>query len=443
MVPIPKPGKDPANPANYRPISLTNVVCKLFERIVSIRLTSYLDTNNIIPSCQYGFRKNRSINEPLTKLTADITNNLNMGRYTTALFMDIERAFDKLWHEGVLYKMVNSNIPLHLAKLIMSFMTNREHFVRVNQTLSLPFTPLSGIPQGTLLGPLIFNFFTADIPIPTTNTITLSMYADDTAAWISGNHPPSSMKILQKYILKLQDWFQLWRMKPNPSKSQLITFIHCRKTQAKVLNYIPPLKIWNETITARKEAKYLGVTFDQTLSFQRHMKIISADVNRRINLLKRIKSLNHGCNAQTLLYTYKMYIRPVLEFAPTVSMVFPGPRHNQFNSIERRILRIALRLPAQYHVLLLLSRIKSPTIQDRLHSRRKSYLENRIQNQDPFITSAVQPKVLPRHPKHKYKSVSKTAEIISNDIVESGFEHLIPELKPDFSLYFTNDLFSI
>lgn len=153
---IPKPGKDPTKPDSYRPISLINVLGKLFEVLLKERLWDFLNTNQIIPPCQHGFRSEHSSQNALTYLLTTVTQALNLRQYSLAILLDVQKAFDKVWHEGLIRKLLNINLPIPIVKLIHSYLTDRTMRVKVGNSFSDPFTPRAGVPQGSILAPILY-----------------------------------------------------------------------------------------------------------------------------------------------------------------------------------------------------------------------------------------------------------------------------------------------
>ncbi|CAH1371514.1 unnamed protein product [Tenebrio molitor] len=143
---IPKPGKSPNDPKSYRPISLLNITGKIFERILTNRLNLVLESNNLLPPEQFGFRAQRSTHNPIVELQTDITRHANLAECTVGVFLDIERAFDKVWHDGLIQKLFNIRLNLKFVKLISSFLSNRSCRVKVQNNLSNPIELKAGVP---------------------------------------------------------------------------------------------------------------------------------------------------------------------------------------------------------------------------------------------------------------------------------------------------------
>jgi len=174
---IPKPGKDLSDPKSYRPITLLSALGKTLERIIIVRLKHHLENNELIPETQAGFRKNRSTQDQLFRITQDITVAFQRDQRVLATFFDIEKAFDKLWIEGLILKLKDAlGLKSGTIAIILSFLTDRFVKFRVGKTLSTPLNLKAGTPQGSILSPTLFNIGVSDIPQSLNERVKLSQY---------------------------------------------------------------------------------------------------------------------------------------------------------------------------------------------------------------------------------------------------------------------------
>ncbi|GBN47667.1 putative RNA-directed DNA polymerase from transposon BS [Araneus ventricosus] len=164
VVPIPKPNSDLSLPQNYRPISLLSCLCKVFESVLLRRLSQFLDDNNLIISYQFGFQKQLSTNDQLVRVTELIDDGFEKSETTGALFLDIAKAFDKIWHDGLLLMLMRLVVSAQLIEILRSYLTSRNFMVRVDNIISTPGPILTGCPQGSLISPTLFNIHVNDIP---------------------------------------------------------------------------------------------------------------------------------------------------------------------------------------------------------------------------------------------------------------------------------------
>ena len=200
--------KSKTDPGNYRPVSLLNNLGKIMEKVITTRIYTWAESNNIINKSQSGFRKNNNTTNQIFKLSQTVLQGFNRGQITTVVFLDVEKAFDKVWHKGLLYKLKKKKLPEKYIRWINSFLTEREIKVKINNSLSEEIIPTRGVPQGSPLSPILFILYVADIP--TDKTVNTSQFADDIAAWCTHRRNSENEKKLQKYLNKLSVWCNKW-----------------------------------------------------------------------------------------------------------------------------------------------------------------------------------------------------------------------------------------
>ena len=272
-----KPDKLLSLTISYRPISLISSIMKLFERVIEQRLRSHLEHIGFINKHQSGFRKVKSTNDHLFRLSQSIMESFNRGEHAVATFLDVEKAFDNVWHNGLRFKIFQLDLPTKMTRWLSDFLVGRLIQVNVNNFLSNEINSKAGVPQGSVLSQLLFLIYVNDLPAPHHKQNSLSQFADDTAQWAFSLNIHLAAKLLQQDLLKLAMWFAKWRIKLNPVKTKVIIFsrsILARKTQ---LN----LKLYGETLKIYSQVKFLGITFDSQLTFQKHFEDILDRCNTR------------------------------------------------------------------------------------------------------------------------------------------------------------------
>ena len=255
---IPKPQKDPLIPQNYRPISLLDHAGKILERIMLKRLDTHV--KHLIPDTQFAFRGEHSTTLQLFRFIDDTTTRFLNREHTTAVFFDIEKAFDSVWYMGLIKKLINGGVPDAYIKQIKSYLQDRTYRAKYETKLSTSHPMKAGVPQGSVLAPTLFNIYMADIPKhPKTK---IAQYADDTAIYITNKDINTNTSKLQAHIIKLSTWFSKWRIKLNTDKTSAITFTK-RFTQN-----VTPLIINNTPLEYKNQIKYLGLTLDKKTNLQ-------------------------------------------------------------------------------------------------------------------------------------------------------------------------------
>ena len=181
LVPVLKKGKDKTNPSCYRPISLLSCVGKLMERVITRRLTWFLETNNVFSPSQTGYRQHRSTEDQLALLTQDIENSFQEKRKLLAVFFNLSKAFDRVWKKGLQWKLLRAGVSGQMYKWISSFLYHRVARVKLDGSLSREIRLSEGVPQGSVLSPTLFLLYVNDIVNTLPPRVTNSLHADDLA----------------------------------------------------------------------------------------------------------------------------------------------------------------------------------------------------------------------------------------------------------------------
>lgn len=218
IVMIPKPMKNHLLPENHRPISLLNTMAKIFEKIILKKLTTHLK----IRKEQHAFRPGHSTTTQLVTLVDDLTQKSQAKQKTVAVFLDVAKAFDRVWHQGLIHKLMRADVPLPVVKLIYSFLRNRTFQVKVKNQLSSLCNIEAGVPQGSCLSPLLYSLYINDFS--TLNIATVSLFADDTLLYASNQNYKYAVMALQRQLNITTDWITTWRIKLNVSKTVAVIF---------------------------------------------------------------------------------------------------------------------------------------------------------------------------------------------------------------------------
>ena len=252
---------------NYRPISILPTLMKVFERIINDRLYSYLHTNNLLSSQQSGFRPLHSTSTTLLQVSDYILHNTDNGMLTGAVFLDLKKAFDTVHHPTLLKKLNLlglNNVELEWFK---SYLTDRRQITSINGVNSTPASIRCGVPQGSILGPLLFIIFINDLPNVITNCTTF-MYADDTAIFSASKSFNDIQVTLQNDLNNVSDWLNENKLSLNIEKTKSLLFGSRKKLHgAAALD----IKIRDSAIQAVDRFKYLGVCFDPSLTWSVHI----------------------------------------------------------------------------------------------------------------------------------------------------------------------------
>ena len=299
---IPKVGKPKNLVSSYRPISLLPTLGKLFEKCLLKRIRPILSEHSIIPNTQFGFRSKHSTLHQVHRLTDTIASALENKKYCTGLFLDVAQAFDKVWHNGLLFKL-KKFMPAPLYLILKSYLEHRKFKVRHGNAFSPLFVIEAGVPQGSDLSPDLYNIFTMDIP-KTINTL-LATFADDTAILSSNADINIAAHHLQEHLNLIDNWAKNWMICINENKSSQVTFT-LRP------GICPTIKLNNKSIPTSNETKYLGIILDKRLTWKPHLQNKRKLANSRLHLFRPL--LKSKLNLKTKMLLYNTMIRPVWSY---------------------------------------------------------------------------------------------------------------------------------
>ena len=201
-----KPNELPSLTTSYRSISLMSSIMKLFEWVIEQRLRSYLEDIGFINMYQSGFRQNKSTDDHLFRLPQSVIESFNIGEHVVAAFLDVEKAFDNVWHNGLRYKIFLLDLPTKMTRWLSDSLVGRIIQVNVNGFLSNKISPLAGIPQGSVLSPLLFLIYGNGLPKPHHRQNSKSQFADGTGLWPASKNIQFATKCLHKDLRKLAKW---------------------------------------------------------------------------------------------------------------------------------------------------------------------------------------------------------------------------------------------
>ena len=335
---LPKPGKSRHHPDNYRPIALTSCFGKLMERMVAKRLTYTLEQQQFFSQYQCGFRRHHSTIDHLIRLETDIRKGFKSKKHTTAVFLDIRKAYDMVHRPAVVNKLHKAGIRGHMAYYLVNFLEGSRHFrVRCRSLYSDSREMENGLPQGSCLSPILFNIFINDLFEDISAGISYSLFADDSAIWCTDGDYDVSIRRLQSCLSRLENWSRTHGLEFSAEKSAAIIF-----TRSNIIQPSPHLIIHNSRIPFVNHFKFLGVVLDRRLSMAQHTKHIKTKCNSRLNLFRCLTSSESCADRVTLLRLYTAIVLPIIEYG---AVVYAGGKKTSLHSLEaiqNSFLRIAL-----------------------------------------------------------------------------------------------------
>ena len=335
ITPLLKPNKSPFDPASYRPVALTSTLCKIMERMVSTRLRWWMETNKLFSKFQSGFRKHRCTTDQILRLADEAHQAIHTKQCTLAIMLDLEKAFDLVWHRGLLYKMEKLGLKGNIVQFVADFLTNRTIRVRVGSSVSNPYPLQNGTPQGSVISPLLFLIMINDIDTPE-NNVQLSLFADDSAAWKSGRNVRTLSTDVQAYLDRLVSFFDRWGFKLSAEKTVAILFTRGKSARPDDVK----LSIKGKLIKVEETVKFLGVIFDKSMSWKPYIQHIVDRCQKRLNLLRVMAGAHWGASKATLLIVYKALIRSVIDYGSEAYNTASMTTKAKLEVIQAKALRI-------------------------------------------------------------------------------------------------------
>ena len=348
-------------PENYRPISLTSILCKQMEHIMVSNIMTYCENNSILCHQQHGFRRGHSCETQLLGFVDEVSKNLESGAQEDLLVLDFSKAFDKVSHSLLTHKLHQYGISGNINKWIKAFLSDRKQTVVVNGASSEYVSVESGVPQGSVLGPTLFLLYINDLPDGLTSTPRL--FADDTACHkkVKNSNDQSS---LQNDLDKLADWEKRWKMSFHPQKCSVV---HMTR---RLNSDIYPYHLHGHELGKEENVKYLGLTINRRLDWTPHIDNIVAKANRTLGFIRRnIKIPNQSLKQAA----YRALVRPVLEYASPVWDPFTKENIQNIERVQRRASRwVCHRYRKTSSVEEMLEGLKWPSLSKRRKRARLS-----------------------------------------------------------------------
>lgn len=337
---IPKPGKVHTNPINYRLITLIEPISKIFEKIINFRLKSYMEETNQFHPYQYGFRTGRSIQDVLLYSTSFIEkfHTKIPNKMTQITCLDIEKAFDKVWLNGLNYKIFQLDLPILLQKFLCNYLSQRTYTIQNKGFNSFKFPSSAGIPQGSSLSPTLFNIFAGDIPLPVFNNSLILSYADDVTILTTSNSVRHLTDKTNRELNSVISWQEKWLVKTNFTKSTS-SIIGKRKQS---YENMWPIRRNNNYIPYVEKTKILGVTFSSNINhnknlFNHHLDKKYTTAKNATAKLYRFRHLH----PKILIQLFKIFILPIITFS-TIPIIHNGKKGlKKVQTLQNKFIRFA------------------------------------------------------------------------------------------------------
>lgn len=303
VVPLFKTG-DKSCVNNYRPISLLPCLSKILEKCMSTRLMDFISKHNILYKYQFGFRSKHSTNIALNLLVDKITNSLDRNEVFVGISIDFRKAFDTIDFHILLDKLYTYGVRGNIHKWFSDYLTNRKQFVELGAIKSPLLQIQCGVPQGSILGPILFILYINDLPL--SSELLPIIYADDTNLFLGGRDPVGVVQSINRELIKISDWITCNRLSLNVDKTNFIVF-----SRTKYQDNLPPLCINGSPIRRVNSVKFLGVIIDDKLSWKDHINHIKGKVSKSIGMLSCAR---RNLDCITLKRLYFAFVHPYLNY---------------------------------------------------------------------------------------------------------------------------------
>ena len=294
-------------------ISLTSCISKLFERTIRSLLLFFLESNSIFSTCQAGFRPGQSTLDQILYPCQSISNGFNKSRpgsRTILSTIDFSKSFDSVWHSALFHKLISAGLHPCFARWTQSFLSDRCACVVYRIDMSRSFRVRRGVPQASVVGPLLFSLFINDLSACLPSSVSCSLYADDLAIWCSSPSVPTAVEATQGALFRLERWSEYWCLPLNPSKCEASFSVGPHQ-----VNLQPNLLLFGSHLRFNSTPTFLGITLDRTLSFSKHVSLLKAKFFPRLKSLWCIFASSWGPSKESVSVLYKSFLRPLLTYA--------------------------------------------------------------------------------------------------------------------------------
>ena len=344
VIPILKEGKDPLDPGSYRPISLTSCLCKLLERILNKRLVWCLEKQGVIDRTQSGFRKGRSTLDSLVALENKIHQAFLTNRLLVSVFVDLEKAYDTCWSLLVLQELYKAGLRGNLPVLIREFMRNRKFQVRVGKNLSEVKKLEMGVPQGSILSVTLFLLAINTVIRYLPACVDRSVYVDDLRFSVLASNLQTAQRLLNGALVQLGKWMRSTGFRISETKTKVVVF-HRRpvseKSRNHVLDFTLDLRLEGRLLEVVREIKFLGLIFDQRLTWNAQLGELRRKCLKALGALKVMSKYNRRTDRDVYIRIYKAMVLSKLDYGCQVYGTASDAALKRLDPIHHAALRIS------------------------------------------------------------------------------------------------------
>ena len=386
---------------NYRPISLLSVISKVLEKLIYIRLQEHLNTNKLICDNQFGFRTGMSTYMPIAVLQERIVSAFEMNSNICGIYLDLRKAFDSVDIRILLGKLQKYGICKEAHMMLKSYLSERTQCVQINDIYSSDLPINIGVPQGSILGPLLFILYVNDFPLICGEHATTLMYADDTAIFIEGDNEQLLQSRLDTLMPKVDEWFSSNQLSLNTDKTYYQIYTHQKK------NFELKITLSGASIDRTKSIKYLGVFIDEDMKWKTHISKLQTILSRNVGIMSRLK---YFLDSKQLLLIYNsLFLSHVNYCCLIYSNTYPSYL-NGLVKLQKRALRLIDKQPRLAHTAPIFKKLKLLRIKDIGLQQMLLLLHRKLKGNLPTIIDDL---FLIAHPSRTNRNLKHFKEILS------------------------------
>lgn len=366
--------------SNYRPISILPVISKIFERILYNRLILFINKHNILSDNQFGFRANRSTCMPISLLVNKISQELDNNNLCISIFIDLSKAFDTISHDILLKKLYTYGVRGTFHNIIKNYLSNRKQFVSFNNSSSNVLSISCGVPQGSILGPLLFLLYINDMTSVSKILFPL-IFADDTTLTITGTHLDSTIITANHELNNISRWLYCNKLSLNIKKTNYIIFNGNKKITPHQL-----LHINNTPINRVYDTKFLGVIIDSKLTWGEHLHYIRNKVSRGIGIIHKTRPY---LNNQTLVSLYYSFVYPYISYCIEVWGAAYDVKLLPIFKLQKKCIRTITYSEYNAHSLPLFKRLHIMPLQSLYYFKIQLYMYKIFRKEMPKVVQNI------------------------------------------------------
>lgn len=335
---------------NYRPISVLPVFSKIIEKLMHIRLAKFLNKNNSLSPSQFGFRSKHSTAMAIINMIDRVSDELDKKNECVGIFIDLSKAFDTLDHNILLRKLALYGVRGIAIEWFSSYLSNRHQFVEIDNVKSVLLPVDCGVPQGSILGPLLFVLYVNDL-VNVSKLANTIMFADDTNLFFSGSNLSDVVHTINIELDKFCLWFKLNKLSLNVKKTNFILFGHKHKNDHEP----PDIYIDNSKIERMKKTKFLGVIINDTLTWGDHIAVIKHKIKTSLGIIARMRYL---LPSNVLLSLYHTLVAPYYNYCNMVWAVENNVALSQLFLTQKKAVRLVTKSPWRCHTSPLFKKLR-------------------------------------------------------------------------------------